>query len=792
MKFSLARTLGLIAMAYEGAPGAVCAEPAGAATPLDTVVVQAAPIPGDMIDIDRIPGNVQLLHAGDLTREGTASLTGALNANLSSVHINDDLDDPFQPDIQYRGFTASPVLGTPQGLAVYQNGVRINEAFGDTVNWDLVPDVAISRVELISSSPVYGLNALGGALSVLMKNGFTWQGAEAELSGGSHGQESLVVQYGASSGPFGVYVAGKALDSDGWRQFSRDRLRQLYTAVSLRTDAATVDLSFTRADNDLEGQGAAPVQELAVNRALVFTGPQANLDTLSFVTLNGTLQLGDAWSLQGVLHDREYTQQVSNGNTTAYVACTTVPGILCQPDGVTPLSSATGQALPDISAGGTVAIGENDAESLQAWGRGASLQLSNSAEISGHDNHLTLGAAVGYAATHFLTSAQVGVLSAQRIVLPSGLFVSTPEDSAGAPGNADPVPVSVDSVNRNLGAYLTDTFNITPALALTAGGRYNIAHVDLQDQRGTRLDGFNRYTHFNPAVGATFRATPAVTLYGGLSQNTRTPTASEIECSDPKAPCLLPTNLSGDPPNLRQVIARTQELGVRGRLADPGQARDGLSWNLSLFRTTLHDDIYGIATSVAQGFFRNIGDTRRQGIEGGVEYHAGRWSGYANTSYVAATFRSALLVPSPSNAFQNAQGDIQVVAGDRLPAIPAQRLKLGADLRITPHWTVGTSLIAVSGSHYVGDESNQLAPLPGYHVVNLFSTFRPADHIELFARVANLLNGRYSTWGILSDPTGVGAPGVPPNGVTNGPGVDNRFQSPAAPFEAFAGLRVTF
>ena len=164
---------------------------ASSAEKLQTIVVTATAIPGATIDIDKIPGNVQVLSAADLTREGSASLTSALNSNLSSININDDLDDPFQPDILYRGFEASPVLGTPQGLAVYQNGVRINEAFGDTVNWDLFPDIAINQVELVSSSPVYGLNALGGAISVTMKNGFTYQGADVELSGGSYGQRAV-------------------------------------------------------------------------------------------------------------------------------------------------------------------------------------------------------------------------------------------------------------------------------------------------------------------------------------------------------------------------------------------------------------------------------------------------------------------------------------------------------------------------------------------------------------------------------------------------------------------------
>lgn len=252
-------------------PAVSPSESAGAEK-LQVIVVTATAIPGTVIDIDKIPGNVQVLSARDLTREGSASLTSALNSNLSSININDDLDDPFQPDILYRGFEASPVLGTPQGLAVYQNGVRINEAFGDQVNWDLFPDIAINQVELVSSSPVYGLNALGGAISVTMKNGFTYQGADLELSGGSYGQRALSAQYGVNSGAFGFYVAGRALDWDGWRQFSNDRMRDLYAVFSAHTDAATLDLSYTRADNMMNGQGSAPVQELAVNRSWVFTG----------------------------------------------------------------------------------------------------------------------------------------------------------------------------------------------------------------------------------------------------------------------------------------------------------------------------------------------------------------------------------------------------------------------------------------------------------------------------------------------------------------------------------------
>src|SRR5262249_40481819 len=160
---------------------------------------------------------------------------------------------------------------------------------------------------------------------------------------------------------------------------------------------------------------------------------------------------------------------------------------------------------------------------------------------------------------------------------------------------------------------------------------------------------------------------------------------------------------------------------------------------------------------------------------------------FLNYSLVQATFESALVVPSPSNPHQDASGDIQIEPGDHLPGIPEHRLKLGIDYKVVPPWTVGTTVSVVSSTHYVGDEANLLAPCLGYAAANLYTQYKPLPHLELFASINNLLSHKYATWGILSDPTGVGAPGIPPNAVTNGPGVDNRFQSPAAPFEVFAG-----
>jgi iron complex outermembrane receptor protein len=753
----------------------------------EIVVIGTTPVPGMHVDADKVPGNVQSLYSGDLRKDGTSDLLGSINAQLGSVNINDTLADPFQPEILYRGFEASPVLGTPQGMAVYQNGVRINEAFGDTVTWDVIPDIAINRIDIVTSSPLFGLNALGGAMSVTMKNGFTYQGADAELSGGSFNQRQGSAEFGLKQGIFGFYAAARVLNQDGWRMFSHDSIHQYYMDLSLHGDAPTIDLSYARANNRLFGQGAAPVQSLAISTSSVFTNPQNNIDNVDFATLNASYDFSKTLAVQSVAYFRNYRQSVANGNASNFTTCTTdaAAGALCQADGTTPLTNSAGALIPDISNGGDTLIGENDFESIHSQSWGGSLQVTGAARLFDHGNEVAAGATVDTAVTNFISGTEVGVLDSSLTVLPSGLFVDTPE---GTPNSATPVVLNAN--NKYYGFYATDTFDVNASFAVTISGRYNIAKVDLSDRRGTALDGNNRFTHLNPAVGATYKIAAAVTLYAAYSTNNRAPTASEIECSNPLQPCLLPSNLAGDPPNLKQVVAHTTEVGARGHMALPIHGH--FSWNASIFRTNLADDIYGIATSVSSGFFQNVGATRRQGLETGFKYQSRRWTVYGEFSYIDAVFLSAFTVNSASNPFQDADGNIQVLRGDRLPSIPKNRLKVGADYAVSPNWSVGATLNIVSNAYYKGDESNQNPPLPGYTVVGLRSSYRINQQVEIFANVVNLFDERYSTYGLFSDPTGVGAPGVPVAAVSNGPGVDNRFQSPAMPRAYFGGVRISF
>ncbi len=743
-------------------------------------VIAVSPLPGTAVDVAKAPYEVRTLSAADLARAGPADASAALEARVGGVNLGANLDDAFQPDLLYRGFAASPVLGTPQGLAVYQDGVRINEAFGDAVNWDLVPDAAIARLDVVGTNPVYGLNALGGAVVLTMKNGFDAPGGGASLEGGSFGRRMADLTWGAHTDHLGFFVAARALDDDGWRVLSPDRLRQLYADLSARSGRLTADLSYARADNALAGEGAAPVQELAVSRRLIFTSPQLTANRLNFLTLNIGYAASSALSLQAEAYVRDFRQDVANGNTTDARPCapSALAGLLCQPDAATPVTDQGGAAIPDISNGGTLPIGEIDTETIRTLTWGGSVQASSTAALVGLGNQLAIGAAADWARTDFGSSAELGRIDPSLVVQPSGFVISTPEGGAFA---ATPVALRAD--DASWGAFATDTLDVTSRLSLTASGRFNWIRISLADQRGTALSGVNAYARFNPAVGLAYRLDRGLTLYAGYAEGSRAPTPSEIECSDPAAPCLLPSSLSADPPGLKQVVSRTWETGMRGSSA---LGRGRLTYNVGLYRTEVRDDIYGVATSLSAGFFENIPGTLRQGGEADATYRDDRLTVWANYAFVAATFDADVLLPSPSNPLADAAGDIRVRPGDALPGVPRHRVKLGAEYELANGLTLGADLQVMGAQFYRGDEANLLAPLPAYAVVGLHARYDPTTHIELFARIENATGARYATFGVLGDPTGVGAPGVPETGA------DPRFQSPAAPLAAYAGVTTKF
>ena len=281
--------------------------------------------------------------------------------------------------------------------------------------------------------------------------------------------------------------------------------------------------------------------------------------------------------------------------------------------------------------------------------------------------------------------------------------------------------------------------------------------------------------------GRPTRSSRNLTAYAGYSEANRAPTAAELSCADPALRASLDNLLIADPP-LKQVVARTYEAGLRGSLR-PGGGGDKLAWNFGLYRTDNQDDIINVPSPITgRGFFQNAGNTRRQGIEAGIAYKHDRWSVSADYSLVDATFQSALTLNSPNNPFADANGQISVRPGNHLPSIPEHRLKIGTDYAVTESWTIGGSLVVASDQYLRGDESNQNPKIPGYAIVNLRSSYRLAEHFEIFGLVQNLFDQKYETFGSFFDPTQ-----VPSLGLSN-----PRSLSPAAPLAAFGGVRISF
>src|SRR5712691_4232874 len=508
------------------APGAGAAEPVA----LD---------PG-LIDRNKVPSNTVTLTAEDFDHAKSSSLPDALLRSVPSVYINDTSVNPFQPDVQYRGFRASPVVGTPQGLAVYQNGVRVNEAFGDTVNWDFIPEWAVNRLDVFPSNPIFGLNALGGAISIEMKNGFNYQGREAELRAGSFWRRSALAQVGMRQGDLSFYVGADALNDNGWRDHSPSQLRRIYADVGVLGDRSELHVNFTGASNAFGAAAATPIELLNQRWSAVFTTPQTYKNQLAFLNTTGSYQATDTLSFKGNAYYRGFWQKHVDGNTSDVVPCDPglLPGFPCFGENDNPLFGLNGLSVPDILNGATP--GSIDRTATAANSYGASGQATSSARLFGHNNQFVIGASVDRGRVNFQAASELGTIGSDLFVTGTGVIVNQPDGSVA--------PVNLKTSNTYYGFYLTDTFDVTPRLSVTAGGRFNLALIRLGDQLGTTLNGDHQFSRFNPVIGATYKITPQLNAYAGYSEANRAPTPAELACADPLRPCLLDNFLIADPP----------------------------------------------------------------------------------------------------------------------------------------------------------------------------------------------------------------------------------------------------
>lgn len=756
--------------------------------PLEEVVV-TAPY-GIGIDPSLVPANVQRATAEALERSQALDLTDFLNRGFSSVNINHAQNNPLQPDFNFRGFTASPLLGLPQGLAVYQNGVRINEPFGDTINWDLLPFSAIDSVQLMAGTqPVFGLNTLGGALSVRMKNGFTWQGTQAELSAGSFSRRAGNIQSGGNNGRWGYYANVDYFEEDGWRDYSNSDAMRVFTTVSGRGEDWSLDLSGAYAETELRGNGASPVELLALDRKQVFTHPDLTENTQKQFILEGSRKFSDGLRLAGNVFYREIDTDSFNGDGSIFEECDIDGEEFLVEDEFTDLNGDGECSSADdddielvLDLNGQPIEAELDGEELNAVnniGRrrqesyGASGQLGFRSMLFGGANDLTLGFAYTEGRASFDSMVEVARLLANRATSRTGIF-------------AEGLITDVRSDVTNASVYFADTLSVSDRVAVTLSGRYDHTRIELADRTGDdpELNGRHEFQRFNPAGGITFQPTSTMTLYASYGESARAPSPVELACASEDAPCNLPNAFLADPP-LDQVVAKSYEAGVRGRLFED------VRWHLGGFRTVNHDDILFQTTGGPQanvGFFDNVGDTRRTGLELNISQQRGRVHWYLDYSLVKATFEDSFIINSPNHPiFDTAPDAPQIVGDDKLlvrsgssiPGIPRHQGNVGLELRFADRFRVGAELVMRSGVYLRGDEANLLNETDSYTILNLRGEYRFGDHVTLFARIENVFDEDYETFGLLGEPDEVFEDFVDP-----------RFFGAGPPLGAWVGVKV--
>jgi outer membrane receptor protein involved in Fe transport len=796
---------------------------------LDEIIVTVTPIGSSTgLRKEKIPYNIQSAVSDDIENMQSLHVADFLNRTMGSVAINDAQNNPLQPDISYRGFTASPLLGLAQGLAVYQDGVRINEPLGDTVNWDLLPESAVHSMHLIGgANPLFGLNTLGGALAVRMKDGFNSPGHHLDLRAGSFGRAIVSAESGGHRNNLAWYGNVHYFDEDGWRDASPSDAGNFYGSLGWQDTQSSLNLSGQYGASELIGNGAVPVELLQTNRNAIFTSPDITENNMYMVSLDGSHRFRDDIVFSGTVFYRHNETDAFNGDASEFTICrlgnsnALLEGLeeddleelgldhsdVCAGqhadagvletflnDAATSAGEDPEYNLDDLTdtLSGSLVLADtaiNNTSTRIQRSHGSDVQLAFSGDLFSRTNQLIVGAAWFNGTSTFdslLELANLEPVTRSTAGLGTGTFV-------------DDAATNLRTDTETWSLYLTDTIDMTDRLSLTLSGRLNHTSVELEDQSGERpeLDGKHDFNRLNPAIGLTYQLTANVNVYGNFSESSRAPTPVELACNDrifelavenaiaegadPEDvdfECRLPNAFLADPP-LEQVVARSYELGTRWSL-------DNLDVHLGLFHTTNNDDIIFQTTGRATGLFANVDKTRRLGFESNFNGNWRNLDWFLAYSYIEATFKAAFDVLSPNHPFAgDDEGTIEVRAGDRLPGVPHHHLKFGGEYLFDEDLSLGVDVLYNSGQYLRGDESNQLEQISAFTVVNLRGQYRLNEHLVFFATINNLLDKDYETFGLIGEEPG--EVDVPAFAQFANP----RFLGPGAPRAGFVGVKLS-
>ncbi|MBQ0713412.1 MAG: TonB-dependent receptor [Porticoccus sp.] len=692
------------------------------------VVVGVAPMKGSL-DTKSLPYAVQVFDETELNKNGVYSVAEMLAARAGSVTFNSAQNNRLQPDLQFRGFTASPLLGLPQGIAVYQNGVRINETFGDSVNWDLLPASTIDSLQLVAgSNPIYGLNALGGAFVVQSKTGFSSPGTTVKVGLASEKVRDVAITTGGDHGDWGYFLAVDSMEEEGWRDFSESRALNIYATLGWRSETQDLDVFFNGADTKLRGNGTVPEALLNERRESVFTHPDITENRLAQISASYRRRYDFGSELSVNLFYRRNTTDSFNGDGSEFEACEAPldDHFLCDEDESELLRDQFGNP---VSA--QLDAINNLSQRRQRSG-GLTSQWLQPVDLWGIPQQILFGVDVLFGDTDFDSTVEFSSLTEDRGTTTSGLF-----DQEGR--------TEMKARSRTSSLYASDLLHLNERLSLTFSARYNDTQVENRDQSGERpeLDGRHRYKRFNAGLGMVYLWSDDLSVYGNVQQSSRTPTPVELACSHADAPCSLPNSFLADPP-LDDVVAQSAEFGLRGE-------SDYLEhWRVSLFYSVNRDDIIFQTTggiSSNQGFFTNASDTVRKGVELDLSGIHDKWVWYLNYTYLHASFADSFLSSTPNHP-SAVDGVLMVDSGSRLPGLPDHSMKLGLDYTLSDHVQLGFEAQANSGQYLRGDEANIDDRIEGYTLLNVYARYQFSDSVSLSFKIDNAFDKEYETFGL--------------------------------------------
>jgi outer membrane receptor protein involved in Fe transport len=743
-------------------------------------VVANTPLRGMDLPINEIPAPVQTATQADIQNSSALDLADFMNRRLNGVYINEMQDNPFQPDVNYRGYTASPLLGTPEGISVYVDGVRQNQPFGDVVSWDLIQRNTVSEMTLMpGSNPVFGLNTLGGSISVTTRDGVSYPGLSGQVLYGSSGRKSVEGAYGGGHATgFNWYLAGNGFHESGWRFDSPSDVKQGFAKLGWRTAKTDIALTMAFAYNTLTGNGIQDYRLLQSDYSSVYSIPDMTGNRSPSFNFIARHSFNDALTFSGNAWLRYIRTEAINGNanndafggpvyrlTRADQAALTAAGYTGFPTGAENGSNTPYPSLTCIANALRLADPDETCDAVNVYSReaqydyGVSGQLTWVTKPGGHRNQLTAGAVLDRGTVSYTQNTQYGYL------LPDAAIVGVPawqDGSTSVDGSPVDSRVNLRGVTPNGSFFAIDTFSFAQNWNLTVAGRYNrtvIHNTDLLTPIGPgSLDGDYVYGRLNPSVGITYNPMLALNVYANYSQSSRAPTSIELGCADPNNPCSLPNALSSDPP-LSQVVTATWEAGLRGKLE-----QFHTNWDLGAFRAENRNDILFVAApETGTGYFQNFARTQREGVQASVDSHFHRVTVGLDYTFLSATYQSVETLDGTGNntsdialsGYPGVGGVITVHPGNRIPLIPKQSGKAFLDFQATKKFGIDLGLVANSSAYARGNENNAykadgiyyLGPgvSPGYAIVNFAAHYDLTRHLQLGVQVDNLFDHHYYT-----------------------------------------------